>query len=134
MPRLLLLAALLALLVAAPAQGAFSGSNGKVAWLDSNAGLVIDDPFDDEPAPPPVAQTANGQIEQNAAAPRSAPSWSPDGTRIAYTEEIPDTAPYKNHSAVFVMNADGSGRHQVSQPYAGVVPCELCDNGEVTWD
>src|SRR5687768_15756484 len=66
-----------------------------------------------------------------AAAPAA---WSPDGTRIAYTEQITDTAPYKEHSAVFVMNADGTGRKQVSVPYAGVVPCKDCDNGEVTWD
>src|SRR3712207_8567480 len=132
---LLLLAVLLALALATPASAAFSGSNGKVAWLDSNAGLVIDDPFDDEPAPPPVVMTSNGVAdEQSASAPRSAPSWSPDGTRIAYTESIPDTSPYKDHSAIFVMNADGSGRQRVTTPYAAVVPCHLCDNGEQTWD
>ena len=131
---LLLLAVFLALAVASPAQAAFSGSNGKVAWLDSNAGLVIDDPFDDKPAPPPVVMTANGVAEQSASAPRSAPAWSPDGTRIAYTEAIPDTSPYKDHSAVYVINADGSGRKRVTTPYAAVVPCNQCDNGEQTWD
>lgn len=130
---LLVLAALLTLVLCTPAGASSSGSNGKVAWVNASGGLVVDDPFDDAPAPPPLATVAHGGSE-NPTAPKSPPAWSPDGTRIAYTEALPDTAPYKEHSAVFVMNADGSGRTQVSHPYAAVVPCDECENGEVTWD
>lgn len=33
------------------------------------------------------------------------PAWSPDGTRIAYSDEV-----------IFVMNADGSGKTQLTRP------------------
>ena len=132
MPRLVLALLALLLLTAAPADAAFWGSNGKVAWIASGGALMVDDPHDEEPAQQ-LASAAKGFPDQQNA-PRSAPAWSPDGTRIAYTEAIPDTSPYPDHSAVFVMNADGTGRKQVSFPYAGVVPCNDCDNGEVTWD
>ena len=132
MPRIALAVLALLLLAAAPADAAFWGSNGKVAWITSGGALMVDDPHDEEPAKQ-LATAAKGHPDQQNA-PRSAPAWSPDGTRIAYTEGLPDTSPYPFHSAVFVMNADGTGRRQVSFPYAGVVPCDLCDNGEVTWD
>ena len=132
MPRIVLAVLALLLLTAAPADAAFWGSNGKVAWIASGGALMVDDPHDEEPAAQ-LATAAKGHPDQQNA-PRSAPAWSPDGTRIAYTEGLPDTSPYPYHSAVFVMNADGTGRKQVSFPYAGVVPCDQCDNGEVTWD
>jgi dipeptidyl aminopeptidase/acylaminoacyl peptidase len=42
----------------------------------------------------------------------TAPAWSPDGSRIAFSSEIGGT------SLIFVMKADGSGRAPYS-PYAG---------------
>src|SRR5215212_12165248 len=104
---LLVVAVLLSLVLAAPAGASFSGSNGKVAWVDNAGGLIVDDPFDDAPAPPPLATVSMADAD-NPSAPHSPPAWSPDGTRIAYTEAIPDTDPYGDHSAVFVINADGS--------------------------
>ena len=132
MNRLVLALLPLLLFTAAPADAAFWGSNGKVAWIASGGALMVDDPYDEEP-PKKLADASKGHPDQQNA-PRSAPAWSPDGTRIAYTEALPDTSPYPHHSAVFVMNADGTGKKQVSFPYAGVVPCNDCDNGEVTWD
>lgn len=132
MPRLVLALMTLSLLVAAPADAAFWGSNGKVAWIATGGGLMVDDPHDDEPAKL-LAQTSKG-FPDEPTAPRSAPSWSPDGTKIAFTRAVPDTDPYEDHSAVFVMNADGTEPRQVSFPYPGVVPCDTCNDGEVTWD
>jgi hypothetical protein len=131
MRRSLPLAALLALVAAAPAQATFSGSSGKVAWVEDHQ-LKVDDPFDDA-APAVLAGAAN---RDGAMAPTSAPVWSPDGTKIAYTEATTNTDRFPDHSAVFVINADGTGRHQVSQPYpARVSDCDPpCNNGEVAWD
>ena len=42
------------------------------------------------------------------------PTWSPDGRRVAYT------APVGTHDELFVINADGSSRHQVSAGSAAV--------------
>lgn len=125
----LLAAALLALPAAANA--AFSGSNGKLAWVDDGQ-LWVDDPYDDT-GPEPLTSAAETQNERPSA-PASPPAWSPDGTKIAFTDAIPDTSPYKPHTAVFTINADGTGRTQVTRPYPAVVPCDDCENGEQTWD
>ncbi len=133
MRRLVLLVIALSLLSAAPADAAFWGSNGKVAWIAKGGGLMIDDPYDEAPAKQ-IAQASKGFPDQQNA-PRSAPAFSPDGTKIAFTMAIPDTSPYPDHSAVFVIDANGEDPpKQISQPYPGVVPCDDCDNGEVTWD
>lgn len=41
-----------------------------------------------------------------------APAWSPDGTKIVYSVYVPFGAVYR--SALWVMNADGSGKHQLT--------------------
>jgi hypothetical protein len=137
MPRLALalVASALFLLAAAPAGASFFGTNGKVAWLTTSGALMVDDPYDEAAAAPLAnAAPAKGFPDQPGAY-RSPPAWSPDGTRIAYTEALTDTSPYPDHSAVFVINADGSGRKQVSHPFAAVVPsCDVCDDGERTYD
>jgi Tol biopolymer transport system component len=44
------------------------------------------------------------------------PSWSPDGTRVAYTAYSPGNL-YVGGASVWVMNADGSGKKQLSDGY-----------------
>jgi hypothetical protein len=128
------LGAVIAVAIAAPASGSFSGSNGKVAWVGMDGGLYIDDPWDEQPAGPPVAHVKSSATPPPGTAPVSAPAWSPDGTRLAFTKPIPDTADFPEHSAVFVMDADGGGPRQVSHPFPARKPCDDCDDGEITWD
>jgi TolB protein len=45
----------------------------------------------------------------------SEPAWSPDGKRIAYVSSADHTGPL----AIWVMNADGTGKHQLTFPQAG---------------
>src|SRR4051794_13732338 len=110
-----LLALLLALAVAASASATFSGSNGKVAFVGHDQQLYIDDPWDDEPAKA-FGKVASDDPTHVMAAGSHGPSWSPDGTMLAYTAPVPDTFGLE-HSAVFVRNADGSQPRQVSQPF-----------------
>lgn len=128
---LLTCAVALAAVLAAPADAAFSGSNGKLAWVDGGQ-LWVDDPYDD--TGPQALTTAAETQNERVSAPASPPAWSPDGTKIAFTDAIPDTSPYKPHTAVFTINADGTGRTKVTSPYPAVVPCDECQNGEQTWD
>ena len=48
--RVLLLVLVALLLPAATASATFDGSNGKVAYVDMQEQLFIDDPWDDQPA------------------------------------------------------------------------------------
>ena len=127
-------AALIALVPAGAASASFDGSNGKVAYVDRQNGLFIDDPWDDQPAQGPLATVGSTDVEDKFQAHAHPPAWSPDGTMLAYTAPVPDT--YKRHSAVFVMNADGTDAHQVSHPFA-LKPDECegqCDDGHASWD
>lgn len=56
MLRVLAFAAFLLLL---PATASFDGSTGKVAYIDTDDGLYIDDPFDDQPAQGPLVTVSD---------------------------------------------------------------------------
>lgn len=135
MRSLLLLAALLVLFPAGVASASFDGSNGKVAYVDRENALFIDDPWDEQPAQGPLATVGSSDVEDQVQAHAHPPAWSPDGTMLAYTAPVPDT--YKRHSAVFVMKADGTGARQVSRPFP-LKPDECdaseCDDGHASWD
>jgi pimeloyl-ACP methyl ester carboxylesterase len=136
MPRILAaLVALLVILPAATASATFDGSTGKVAYVDSEDGLYIDDPFDDQPAQGPLATVASNDLQSKALAMPSPPAWSPDGTLLAYSAPVDDSFGLK-HSAIFVMKADGTGARQVSHPFA-LEPNTCtndCDNGHASLD
>jgi Tol biopolymer transport system component len=91
------------LLTALPAQATFPGKNGEIAF-DRAQGSTQDSLYTVEPdgsgiAPLPV----DGQSFSFF------PSWSPDGTEIAFTGNA--GAP---HSDIYVENADGSGQKRLT--------------------
>jgi len=129
------LVALLVLIPAAAASASFDGSTGKVAYVDAEDGLYIDDPFDDQPAQGPLATVASNDLQSKAMAMPSPPAWSPDGTLLAYSAPVDDSFGTK-HSAIFVIKADGTGARQVSHPFA-LEPDTCygqCDNGHASLD
>ena len=113
----LLVALAALLLIPAAASASFDGSTGKVAYVDTEDGLYIDDPFDDQPAQGPLATVASEDPLSQAFTLPSPPAWSPDGTLLAYSAPVDDSYGLK-HSAIFVMKADGTGARQVSHPFA----------------
>jgi Tol biopolymer transport system component len=59
-----------------------------------------------------------------------APTWSPDGSRIAFYAEQPG-----GKADLFVMNADGSGRRPLVQTAAGEgAPAFSPDGGQIAYD
>jgi hypothetical protein len=135
MPLRVLVALVALLLVPATASASYDGSTGKVAYVDSDDGLYIDDPFDDQPAQGPLATVASNDLQSKAMAMPSPPAWSPDGTLLAYSAPVDDSFGMK-HSAIFVMKADGTGARQVSHPFA-LEPDTCygqCDNGHASLD
>ena len=135
MPLRVLAALVALLLIPATASASYDGSTGKVAYVDTENGLFIDDPYDDQPAQGPLATVATEDVQTKAFALPSPPAWSPDGTLLAYSAPVDDSYGLK-HSAIFVMKADGTGAHQVSHPFA-LEPdtCDgQCDNGHASYD
>jgi hypothetical protein len=75
-----------------PSQAAFPGANGKIAFVDCDNGLL---------------KTVNpdGSGEQTLISTGGEhPSWSPDGSRIAY----------QSRTSIYITNADGTGWHYVT--------------------
>lgn len=129
--------ALVAALGALPARAAFSGANGQVAWIEHGSHvLTLDNPWDEAPKNP-LVEAANPEasgLEHAVKNPVSAPSFSPDGTRIAFTRSVDDGSLGK-HAAVFVVDVDGTRLRQVTFPFdAQLDSCPTCDDGEASWD
>lgn len=95
---------------AAPAQAAFPGKNGRIAVTSDRPS-----PYDRHVGDMDIWTFGpNGQHARNLT-PQSAgddwhPRWSADGRRIAFTSNTGTGGDYE----VFVMNADGSGRRQIT--------------------
>ena len=131
----LLVALVALLLIPAAASASYDGSTGKVAYVDAQNGLFIDDPYDDQPAQGPLATVATEDVQTKAFAMPSPPAWSPDGTLLAYSAPVPDSYGLQ-HSAIFVMKADGTGARQVSFPFAFEPDTcgDSCDNTQEAFD
>jgi hypothetical protein len=99
--RAVIAVVLIATALPAPALAAFPGQNGKIAFVGSTGfqtGIATVNPDGSE----------RTQLTSNSS--DLAPTWSPDGTRIAFMRERPepcDTDPCGYDT--WVMNADGSG-------------------------
>jgi WD40-like Beta Propeller Repeat len=99
--RLLLAVVAALLVIAAPAHAAFPGANGKIAFTRDSGGLYNVWTMNSD---------GSGQTQITTAPDGGEfPKWSPDGTRIAY-----ETGGSSGEGKVFVVNADGSGKHEVS--------------------
>jgi TolB protein len=92
---LLLVLALLAL--PAPAQAVVPGANGRIAFDSDHDGAS--DIYTVEPDGSGIQRLTTAKAFEDD------PSWSPDGTRIAYVRG----------QEIWVMNADGSGQQRVTR-------------------
>src|SRR3954468_16787250 len=94
MPLVLVLLVLLAL--AAPAQAAFPGDNGRVLFTSANRLYTVD------PGGGAWTRLVADETRQAQAA------WSPDGRRVAFRVG-PD-----GDSEIWVVDADGTGAHAIT--------------------
>jgi Tol biopolymer transport system component len=96
----------LALLVGVPvkAKAAFPGENGKIAF-QSNLGAPINDPSRFEIWVMNADGTGQTQLTTSGG---TFPSWSPRGTKIAFTSNR------DGNFEIYVMNADGSGQTRLT--------------------
>jgi Tol biopolymer transport system component len=98
---LILLAVIVALLPAGSANASFSGAAGRIAFTSDRAGAGTSEIYSAAPDGTDVKRlTWTDAFEQE-------PSWSPDGSRLAYETWV------EGHNRVFVMNQDGTDQHAV---------------------
>jgi Tol biopolymer transport system component len=98
------------LLLAAPAHAAFPGKNGKIAFqrYQSPVGNEIYSANLDATGAVDLSNDNNSDTHE------SDPAWSPDGTHIAFVRQHDDTGNNSYAVNVWVMNADGSGQHNLT--------------------
>jgi Tol biopolymer transport system component len=96
---LVIAAGLAALAVSAPAQAAFPGTNGKIAFMrnDCPFGCVFKIYSMNADGTSPTALTTNLRFA-------GFPAWSPDGTKIAF----------EGNREIYTMNADGTNQTRLT--------------------
>jgi pimeloyl-ACP methyl ester carboxylesterase len=94
------------LLASAPANATMPGARGTLTW-GSGFGVFGGDPTDSSDS-----QHSLTDRSTFIGAHAGQPSWSPDGTQLAYSAPASQGGPY----AIWVVNADGTGAHTVSSP------------------
>lgn len=97
-------------LLAAPSEGAFSGANGKLAFVRDG------DVYTAQPDGSAVTRLTSGPARE------ADPAWSPDGTLIAFATDRDDPSPGTCTTCdwnLYTMRADGSDLRQVTTDTAG---------------
>ena len=97
-------AGLLALSATEPVEAAFPGVNGKIAFESYNEIYSVN------------ADGAGLKQLTNNAAIDQLPSWSPDGTKVAFLSHRDNTIDSRGYatSELYVMNADGSNARRIT--------------------
>jgi len=95
---------LLALVRTKPAEAAFPGKNGKIAFMsDRSTGAGVDNPTGDlEIFTINLDGTGLTQLTKNTVV-DSQPTWSPNGQQIAFTSDR-----NSGNDEIYTMNSDGS--------------------------
>jgi len=128
----LVLAALAALAVAAPAHATFPGGNGKIAFSSDRSVTpsIHCDPGGNELQCADIwTMNADGTEQALLQSDGSEdsfppfPAWSPDGTQIAFTH---DYRPFNHETDIFVMDANGGNLRPVTSNFEAY-------NFEPTW-
>jgi Tol biopolymer transport system component len=120
---LLLVVLAVAIGVAGRASAVVPGTNGKIAFTTDrdgdyeiwtmNADPVVDEPEGSEETGKQLTQLTYNTAEDTR------PSWSPDGTKIAFTSNR------SGNNEIYVMNADGTNQTRVTKNSA--------DDSRPTW-
>jgi Tol biopolymer transport system component len=93
---LAMLVSLAAMMVPPPAGAAFPGANGSIAYQGYDGGFSV------------ASVTPDGAIQRNLGV-GGGPSWSPNGSLIAFASQLPSS-----QIELSTMAPDGSGRTQVT--------------------
>jgi Tol biopolymer transport system component len=123
---------LCALLLVAPAYASFPGTNGKIAFQSNRGGNFQIYTMN----PDGSGQTQLTQLGENFR-----PSWSPDGTKIAFTSTRDPGNPDCDgdltlcNFEIYAMNADGTGQTRVTNTplYVEDAPVWTADGTKITY-
>jgi len=108
---------LLALVAIQPAEAAFPGMNGKIAFV-SNRDVGAGEIYTISPTGGTATRIAFTNFSKD-------PAWSSDGSRIAFAS---------TDNEIFVMKADGSGRRQITNtPTAKQEPAWSPDGTQIAY-
>lgn len=132
-PLAMMAALCAALVVTAPAHAAWPGTPGRVAWLDNAKNLYVVDPTPGGTATPQTIATdtippPGGYVGSFGGFGVSAPSWSPDGTKLAFADKILDPGLSINgaqvyHTRIRWWNVETGEIHDVTTPPDGYPDC-----------